>query len=99
MAVQFDSSLVTQIQQSNDIVDIVSEHLNLINKGKDMVGLCPFHDDHKQSFSVDDRGNYWRCFAACKGNTIIDFQMKWRELHGQDSSFTATITELAQLLL
>lgn len=85
-----------RIKRAVSVYDFVSQYVDLDRNGR---GLCPFHDDHRQSFSVDRRGNYWRCFAGCEGNTVIDFWMKWRELHGQDSSFTATVTELAQMLL
>ena len=39
MGVQFDYSTINQIQQANDIVDIVSEHLSLQKKGKELVGF------------------------------------------------------------
>jgi DNA primase len=40
MAAVFDRTIVNQIQQANDIVDLVSEHVSLKKKGREMVGLC-----------------------------------------------------------
>ena len=91
MAVQFDSSLVARIQQSNDIVDIVSEHLNLINKGKDMVGLCPFHDDHSPSMYVSPSKQIFKCFACGAGGDVIKFiQMR------ENLTFVQALQRLAQ---
>jgi DNA primase len=74
----------------------VRQYVQLDQEGR---GLCPFHNDHHESFSVRQDANYWYCFAGCGGGSIIDFWMKWRALHDQDPGFTATITELAQMLL
>jgi hypothetical protein len=73
------------------VLEFVSQYVPLSASGK---GLCPFHDDRQPSFSVNDRGNYWHCFAGCGGGSIIDFWMKWR-----DCDFTTAVSELAELLL
>jgi DNA primase len=52
MAGKFEHSLVVCVQQANDIVDVVGEHLGLVKKGKEMVGMCPFHNDHRPSMYV-----------------------------------------------
>lgn len=86
-----------RIKHTISVVDFVSQYVELHpHTGR---GLCPFHDDHVESFSVNVEGNYWHCFAGCGGGSIIDFSMKWRELQGQDGSFTTTLKALAQLLL
>lgn len=85
-----------RIKHAISVFDFVSQYVDLDRHGR---GCCPFHDDHRQSFSVDVARNYWHCFAGCGGGSLIDFHMQWRELNGQDPAFTATITELAQLLL
>jgi hypothetical protein len=85
-----------RIKNRISVYDFVSQYVQLDRGG---IGLCPFHDDHAESFGVNQEGNFWNCFSGCGGGSVIDFWMKWRELHGQDASFTATITELAQLLL
>jgi hypothetical protein len=61
-------------------------------------GLCPFHDDQRVSFAVNEVGNYWQCFAGCGGGSIIDFWQRWRALHGHSDDFTATVKELIHLL-
>ncbi|TFG46450.1 MAG: DNA primase [Candidatus Brocadiia bacterium] len=78
MAVSFDSSVILQVQQANDIIDVVGEHLSLVKKGRDSVGLCPFHDDHRPSFSVSPTKQIFKCFACGAGGNVFTF-MQMRE--------------------
>ncbi|MCD4832031.1 MAG: DNA primase [Anaerohalosphaeraceae bacterium] len=70
---RFDSNLILRVQQANDIIDVVSEHLNLVSKGKEMVGLCPFHQDHKPSMYVNPEKQIFKCFACGAGGDVIKF--------------------------
>ena len=74
----------------------VSQYVDLNAQNR---GYCPFHDDSRMSFGVNDDKNFWHCFAGCGGGSIIDFWQRWRELHGQDDSFAATVKDLAAILL
>jgi DNA primase len=88
---QFDASLISRIQQANDIVDVISEHLSLTKKGKELVGLCPFHTDHKPSLYVNPAKQIFKCFACGAGGDVLKFvQMK------ENLSFTQTLERLAQ---
>jgi CHC2 zinc finger len=62
-----------RIKRAVSPTDFIGQYVEL--DGQDR-GLCPFHDDHKQSFKVYEDG--WHCFAGCEGNTIIDFYIKWK---------------------
>ncbi len=85
-----------RIKAAMSVAEFVGHYVTLDHAGR---GHCPFHDDEHMSFAVSDQGNYWHCFAGCGGGSIIDFWMMWRKTHGHDDSFTATITELADMLL
>jgi hypothetical protein len=80
-----------KIKNAVSVLAFVSEYVQLARGNR---GLCPFHDDHKESFSVNEEGNYWHCFSGCGGGSIIDFWMKWKQV-----SFTEAVTELAGMLL
>jgi TOTE conflict system primase-like protein/CHC2-type zinc finger protein len=88
--------LSERLKATISVLEFVSRYVPLDERN---LGWCPFHDDRIKSFGVHAEQNYWHCFAGCGGGSIIDFWMQWRETHGQDSSFTATITELRQMLL
>ena len=73
MAGGFDISIVNQVQQANDIVDMVGEHISLAKKGREMVGLCPFHDDHRPSMYVNSVKQIFKCFACGAGGDVFKF--------------------------
>jgi DNA primase len=91
MAVFFDQGVVNQVQQANDIVDVISEHVNLVKKGREMVGLCPFHDDHRPSMNVNAVKQIFKCFACGVGGDVFKFvQMR------EGLSFSQAIERLAE---
>ncbi len=91
MAVGFDYNLISRIQQANDIVDIVGEHLSLRRKGREMVGLCPFHDDHRPSLYVNPAKQIFKCFACGAGGDVLKFvQMR------ENLTFPQAVERLAQ---
>lgn len=89
-------TLSERLKNRISVYDFVSQFVELDQNG---TGFCPFHDDNHRSFGVNQDHNYWHCWAGCGGGSLIDFWMKWREINGQDGSFTPTITELAKMLL
>jgi hypothetical protein len=74
-------------------MDFISQYVDLRTSGNGAVGKCPFHDDQHNSFGVNNKGNYWHCFAGCGGGSVIDFWMKWRNLE-----FSQAVEELKDLL-
>lgn len=91
MAGFFDQAVVNQVQQANDIVDVISEHVNLVKKGREMVGLCPFHDDHRPSLNVNVAKQIFKCFACGAGGDVFKF-VQLRE----NLSFPQAIERLAE---
>lgn len=89
-------TLSEKLKNRISVYDFVREYVELDPRGR---GYCPFHDDHHKSFGVNQDGNYWHCWAGCGGGSVIDFWAKMREKQGEDPSFTATLTELATMLL
>jgi hypothetical protein len=91
-----DQVVSERLKASISVYEFVSRYVALTPQGR---GFCPFHDDQQMSFGVNIHENFWHCFAGCGGGSIIDFWMKWREQHGEEGSFRATIKDLAHLLL
>jgi len=51
--------------------------ITLKKHGKDLLGLCPFHDDHDPSLIITPGKNLWHCLGACQtGGSVIDWVMK-----------------------
>jgi DNA primase len=91
MAGMFDNSMVLQVQQANDIIDVIGEHVSLKMKGREMVGLCPFHDDHRPSMNVNPVKQIFKCFACGAGGDVFKFiQMR------ENLTFPQAIERLAE---
>ncbi|MFA5553265.1 MAG: DNA primase [Phycisphaerae bacterium] len=73
MALSFDQSTISRVQQASDIVELVGEHLSLAKKGREMVGMCPFHDDHRPSLYVNPGKQIFKCFACGAGGDVFKF--------------------------
>ena len=51
--------------------------IELKRHGADLLGLCPFHDDHAPSLVITPEKNLWHCLGACQtGGSVIDWVMK-----------------------
>lgn len=76
MARYYNDQVVREILDSLDIVDVVSETVNLTRKGNRYWGLCPFHQEKTASFSVTPEKNMFYCFGCHAGGDIFSFVMK-----------------------
>ncbi|MBE9007353.1 DNA primase [Fortiea sp. LEGE XX443] len=82
---------IEEIKQRADIVDVISEHVVLRKRGKDFVGLCPFHNEKSPSFTVSQSKQMYYCFGCQAGGNAIKFLM---DLGKQ--SFTEVVLDLAR---
>ncbi len=80
-----DSQTIERIQDTAQIVDVVSDFVTLRRRGVNFVGLCPFHDDRTPSFYVSPAKNICKCFACGEGGSSVHFIMK----HEQFSYYEA----------
>ena len=67
------SGTIEEVREATDLVALIGEHVPLRPKGREHVGVCPFHDDQHPSFGVNTEGDFWHCFAGCGGGSVIDF--------------------------
>ena len=61
---------------ATDIVELIGQTVSLKKRGKDFVGLCPFHQEKTPSFKVDPARQYFYCFGCKEGGNAIDFVIK-----------------------
>lgn len=67
---------VSEIKNSVDILDIVSESVVLKKTGKNFQGLCPFHAEKTPSFTVSPAKQIYYCFGCGEGGDVLKFLMK-----------------------
>jgi len=83
---------IDRIRDSVDIVDVVSEYVQLTARGRNHAGLCPFHDDHDPSFNVSQEKQIYKCFVCGAGGNVYTFV---REIEG--ISFVEAVRKVAEL--
>lgn len=82
---------IEEVKQRADIVDVISEYVVLRKRGKDYVGLCPFHDEKTPSFSVSPTKQMYYCFGCNAGGNAVKFLMEQGK-----RSFSDVVLDLAR---
>ena len=82
---------IDAVKERADIVDVVGEHVVLKKKGREFVGVCPFHDDSKPSMTVSPQKQFYYCFSCGAGGNSIKFLMEF-----QRQSFSDVVLDLAR---
>ena len=81
---------IDRIRDLADIVDVVSQFVDLKNRGNNYFGLCPFHNEKTPSFSVAPAKQIYHCFGCGKGGNVFSFIMDYQKI-----SFPEAIKVLA----
>ena len=75
-----DKNVIDELKKSSDIVNIISEYINLTKKGANYIGLCPFHQDTKPSLYVSPEKKVYKCFSCNKGGDVISFVQQIKKI-------------------
>ena len=68
-----------KIKQAANVVDVISDFIDLRKRGVEYQGLCPFHEDQTVgNFSVNPAKGMYKCFACGAGGDAIKFLMEYR---------------------
>ena len=68
---------VSEILNTSDIVDVISESVILKKSGRNFFGLCPFHSEKTPSFSVNASKQIFHCFGCSAGGNVLSYVMKY----------------------
>ena len=88
---RFHQDTIAEVKQRADIYDVISEHIVLKKRGKDYVGLCPFHEEKTPSFTVSTTKQMYYCFGCGAGGNVLKFLMEVGK-----SSFSDVVLDLAR---
>lgn len=78
-------AFLDELVERSDIVDAVSQYVQLTKKGGNLFGLCPFHNEKTPSFSVSPDKQIYHCFGCGKGGGVISFIMAIENLSFPDA--------------
>ncbi|SNV66278.1 DNA primase [Mammaliicoccus stepanovicii] len=86
---RIEQETINEIREKNDILDVVSEYVKLEKRGRNYIGLCPFHDEKTPSFSVSEDKQICHCFGCKKGGNVFQFIQEIKSV-----SFIDAVSEL-----
>jgi len=86
----FPKSFLDELRNKVSISELVSKEIRLVTKGKDMIGLCPFHSEKTPSFSVNDQKGFYHCFGCGEHGDIFNFMVNYKKV-----SFNDAVKEIA----
>ncbi len=82
---------IDEIRSASDVVDVISAFVRLKKRGKDYLGLCPFHQEKTPSFSVSPSKQLFYCFGCHRGGDVVKFVMEYEK-----SSYVEALEQLAE---
>ncbi|MCG3399006.1 DNA primase [Staphylococcus massiliensis] len=88
---RIEQSVIDEIKHKTDIIDLVGEYVKLEKRGRNYIGLCPFHDEKTPSFTVSEDKQICHCFGCKKGGNAFQFL---QEIEGL--SFVDAVAQLGE---
>ncbi|RKY99880.1 MAG: DNA primase, partial [Ignavibacteriae bacterium] len=86
-------SKIEEVRTAASVVDVVSEFVQLRKRGKNYIGLCPFHNEKTPSFTVSEEKQIFHCFGCHTGGNVFKFLMEYNKI-----SFVEAVQDLAEQL-
>ena len=83
--------IIEQIRQRTDIVELISEVVDLKKRGANYIGLCPFHQEKTPSFTVSQEKSIYKCFGCGAKGNAISFMIDYHKM-----SYNEALKELAR---
>ncbi|MCR5118816.1 MAG: DNA primase [Lachnospiraceae bacterium] len=81
----YPEEIIQEVRDRNDIVDVISQHVQLKKQGSNYFGLCPFHNEKSPSFSVSPGKKMFHCFGCHAGGNVITFVRMYENYSFQEA--------------
>lgn len=78
-------NVIDEIRNSVDIGDVIGRYVQLHQAGKNLIGLCPFHDEKTPSFSVNEEKQFFYCFGCHRSGNVFQFLMELKHIDFVDA--------------
>lgn len=79
------SKFLDELRSRLSVADVVAEKVKLTRKGREYLGLCPFHNEKTPSFTVNEAKGFYHCFGCGAHGDIIRFEMEANNLPFMDA--------------
>ncbi|MGE5436920.1 MAG: DNA primase [Syntrophothermus sp.] len=86
-------NIIEEVRSSTNIVDIIGEAISIKKRGRNYIGLCPFHSEKTPSFTVSEDKQIYHCFGCHSGGNVFSFLMNYEKI-----SYLEAVQELASRL-
>ncbi len=88
----YSKDLIEAVLKNADIVTVISSYLNVINRGRYTLALCPFHDDKNPSLNISREKQIYKCFSCGEGGNAISFVQNYEHV-----SFEEALRKVAEI--
>ena len=87
----FSEQFLEELRARTGLADVISRRVKLVKKGREHLGLCPFHKEKTPSFTVNEDKGFYHCFGCEAHGSAFDFVMETEGL-----TFPEAVEKLAQ---
>ena len=84
---------IDDLVQRIDIIEVISNRIEIKKAGREYKGLCPFHTEKTPSFTVSQEKGFYHCFGCGAHGTALGFLMDY-----ENQTFTEAIEELSKIV-
>ena len=88
---RLSKEFIEDVRSASDIVRIIGRFVKLRKRGKNHIGLCPFHDEKTPSFNVNSDRQMFYCFGCGAGGDVFEFMMRHENMN-----FSEAVVDLAK---
>ena len=88
-----DPKTIDAIRSKANIVDVIGHYIPVSKKGKNYVAVCPFHDDHDPSMSINEAKQIYKCFVCGEGGNVFTFVQHYEKI-----GFAAAVAKVGELV-
>src|SRR5258706_15442621 len=88
----FPPRFLDELRQRCSLADVAGRRVRLIKRGREYVGLCPFHNEKTPSFNVVEDKQFYHCFGCGAHGDVIGFTMRI-----DNTGFREAVEDLAKL--
>ena len=81
----FPEGFLQELKMRNDLSEVAAPYVTLRRRGRNMVGLCPFHGEKTPSFNIYTENGSFYCFGCGVGGDVISFIMRIENLDYVDA--------------